>query len=588
MTGRELAAAALVCFALFFFATFLRHDSSISLVDAFDRSPTELALNLSDPPGWPVGAPLVLAAGQSGHLVYDVSLPPDAQASTEIVCADIASLEARLRIMWSVEGEQGESVHALRPGRNSIEFTPHIPPTGLVRLAIEARMPLGVAPQRAFHRIEVFFAVERTLRWSAIAFLFAGGALVWIGIPALLASELRDASLPRLRVIPTVTVLGIAGAAMLVPHRTTGEGRWEPLLAGRKYFDDSRAISNAALLIWNGGDVTQLYFRSFERPGYLVHTVPLCLAFPQQFHRASHAPSDFHARLWREFDRADATFTTQRQIEISIVAWGEAALCALVWALVWRRLGAGPHASLLAGLLGLLVFVHALSQRGQVNAPLTLTWNLLVNGVAVIAGLRLLDAPSAVRAFAAGAMVALAALTKTTAVTTALPLAVLWLGRVRTAAPPGRRALWLWPAAAVATATAIVLWWFEGLMGGLVETLRQHPGDFARIMEQHPEYPRRTPLNALLALWGLAGPVWLIALPGLVLGARRPSLRCPSPAAGPWHVSREAQFFAVLWTLSGLLAFVMPFLFPRFFKYMAPGLGLLAASVIAALMRRRR
>jgi hypothetical protein len=566
-------------FSVFYWVGMLAHDSTVVHEDRFDGVDSWLARNVSDPPRWPVGSPLVLGAGQEGHLVYDLSLPPEAHLAVRVACADVPGLEARLRLLSAEAGEQREADWPLAPGVNEIDLSAHVPADGLVRIALEARMPLGATPQAAFGDFAVTMRFPRALHWGALIFFFVAGALVWVGGSALVIFEAHERGLGT-RPVWAVAALAVAGAALLVPTHEWPEGR-ESMIWGRKLFDDVRALSNASLMVANGGDTSQLYFRSRERPGYLAQAIPLALVFPQQLIRAQFAPSDFHEQMWREFDRRGATFGTFRQSGVSTVAWLEGIACALVWALIWRRLGCGAGAAWLAALLGALAVAHVLYN------PLTILWNLLINALAVLATLRLFDQATARRALMAGTMLGLAALTKTTAITSFLPLAVLFVGRLRAPAP--RRPLFGWGAAALLVATALVLWWYDGLMQGLITELRRHPADFPRIMELHPEFPRRSWHTALAVLWALAGPGWILVALGLTLGARGWSVRASERASVPaWRVSREAWTFGLLWALAGLTAFVMPFLFPRFFKYMAPGLGLLAAAGTLSLAKAQR
>jgi hypothetical protein len=578
--GRLVAGLGVALFAAVFWWGMLSHDPTVVLEDLFDGRVTELSLNIGDPPGWISGAPLILGPGESGHLVYDISQPPEARVTAEVEVADVAGIEARARMLWRVEDVQGEESWPLSPGGNEIDLTPHIPASGLIRLALEARMPLGTPPRSAFEGLVVTQRLPREIHWSALLFLFVTGAMIWVGLPALVAAEWRRGGAPAMRGLSAIAVLVAVGLLMLLPQRESAEGGHEPLLVRKKFFDDSRAISNAALLVANGGDTSQMYFRSRERPSFAAHTVPLCLLFPQRFIRASHSPSDFHARLWREFDRDDSTFGSFRHLEISLVGWVEAIACALVWALIWRRMGCGAGAAWLAALLAALAFTRALDAPGQVSAVLTLIWNLLINGAAVLATLRLLDRPRWGSALVAGMMIGLAALTKPTAMTSFLPLGVLAVGRLWSLRAASLRSHGQWIGVAVLVALALVLWWFEGLMEGLVAELSRHPNDFERILELHPEFPRRSWATAAHALWTLAGPGWPLVAGGLLIALRRPTLAPVSQEKAPalWHVSAQARTFALLWAVSGLLAFLMPFIFPRFLKYMAPGLGLLATA----------
>jgi hypothetical protein len=583
------AAAAL--FSAFFWPRMLTHDSTVVLRDLYDGNATVLSLNIREPPGWTPGVPLVLAPGESGHLVYDISHPPDAQITASISVAEISGLDATARVLWQVDGVPGEARFELQPGANAVDLTPHIPPTGLMRLALEARMPLGAPPRAAFERLVVTQRFPRALHWGALIFLFVAGALIWVGVPTLILSELRAArsrgpfALPRWAVLASTATVGVL---LLLPHHAAEEGGDESLIFGKKLFDDSRAISNAALLIANGGDTSQLFFRSRERPAFAAHTIPLCLLFPQRFIRATHAPSDFGAQIWREFDRADKTFGSFRNLEISLVAWLEGIACVLIWALIWQRLGCGAGASWIAALLAAVAYTLVLAAPNQISAIVTLNWNMLINAAAMLASIRLLDRPRLESALAAGFMLGLAALTKPTVAATALPLALFAVGRLASLRGPERRSLLIGIGVAVLTATALVLWWFNGMMDGLITELRRHPDDFTRIMELHPEFPRRSWSTAAHALWVLAGPGWLLVLLGLAR-ARRPAVTADaSPSPHRWHVTRQARTLALLWAVAGLLAFLMPFIFPRFLKYMAPGLGLIAAVPIAALIQCRR
>lgn len=540
MRGRRRVAHLLgaLAFSLFFWGRMLTFDPTVVHGITFGSdAPSWLALSAEGSHGWRPGQPFPTAPGETSHVIIDLSLPPETRLTAEVTTGWSS---VRMRPLSRNEDEQREAVIPLRRGRQAIDLTPHVPHSGLLRIALEAASPVPPPPEPAVSEGRFTLEFPRRLHWGPLVFFFVTGALVWVGLPLLLAAEWRETGL-GLRPPWVMAALGLVGILLLLPGHSWPEGR-QPLLTGRKLFDDVRALSNAALMVANGGDTAQLYFRSRERPGYLAHAIPLTLLFPQQLIRAQFAPSDFRAQMWREFDRRGATFGSFRQVEISAVAWLEGLVCALVWAMIWRRLGCGAAAAWLAAVLAAALFARVLYN------PLTLIWNLLINAAAVLATLRLLDRPGPERALLAGATLGLAALTKATAITSILPLTVLWLGRGthRSGAP-----LWRWTLAAVALAAALVLWWFEGLMGGLIteravtrptspasspSTPSSRAGRGTRSCARSGPSRGRGGFSSRSALrWGGGAPRWPRPISHRLRPGPSPPPRGPSPGSGPWR-----------------------------------------------------
>lgn len=567
--------AGLAVFSALYWWGMIAHDNTLTFRDDLSDNPSWLRENISIPIGSTLREALALQPGETRRLVYDFSVAPEATCRVRLNVGE--NVTGELRELWSIDGVPDMTGWTLVPGPAEVDLTPFLPPTGLVRLAIDVSLPLGHPPVQGVDWFEITVSTPRTLHWHALIFFFVLGATIWVGLPALLIAESRvwwDRTWFRIAVVS----LGVAGALLLMPSREV-DGVEESLMWGPKYFDDIRAVSNAALMVTNGGDVDQLYFRSRLRPGYLAHMMPLVLAFPQGMIRAQYGPGIFSDVLWREFDRIDGTFATFRHLEISALAWLEGMALALALALVWRRFGCGTIASWLAATFAVVGLSRVLYN------PLTIIWNLFIAACAVLAVLRMLDKPSMERALLAGAILAVCALTKITALMTFAPLALLWIGRTLSRGQTNFHSRLRIALIALVIGVMLTLWWFEGFLGGLRWELAMRRAQIPAVMQMHPEFPLRSWEVAKQALWALAGWGWILVALGLTLGVRRPRLAQPQEEADSvWLVSREAWTFALLWALSGTMAFLMPFLFPRFLKYMAPGLGLVAASGICTVV----
>jgi hypothetical protein len=392
-----------------------------------------------------------------------------------------------------------------------------------------------------------WFAALSALCWAVLAFFLTPGAL-WAGVKATpLPSQHGAAVKVALSVCLAVGLCLIAA-----------DWRWR----GTKDFDDVYAIAPAAALARHGFDPDQLFHRARVRPAFTAYLSPLQAIFPLRFASTSKWNADNWKRWFDKYDRPDATFAGFRYREFSAVS-----LLLLFGAigLAGRLFGAAGMLDIqrlvaLAVLAG--VFVLILDNVVTFSFVTAMLWS------AVAAAVWAIRRGGWAAMVWAGCALGAAALAKESALSVVPPVATALAFHV--ARSPNRRRATAQAAAYVGAAAIWPLLYYAAIIpGGL--------GNLAELFEEHTLQQRLypdsfvplTPWQALLNLWRFSGPFFAAALVGLALEIKRGRGR------NFWTL-----FFAA-WALGGCVAFLSPYVRPRFLVDLAPAIAYFTGRVIA-------
>ncbi len=547
---------------------FLAGGRTRDFIDTFGAGGGESGLYTSRFEGWSHPSTPILDPGARGEIVYDFTKDTDETVRILIEVPEIDGLAVLSHVFWNDQRKE----LPLRKGENAFNLNSFLGDGhGAYRLRIQAYAdPIEIDETvTPVERLEVITTGPREMHWGAAAFFILAAAGIWLLIPWSLfrrREEMPWRETGKSRQGIFVTILIVAGAAIIVTA---------PAWLAPKRFDDMRAISNASVLAELGADTSRLYFRSPQRPGFLGFALPVVSIFPNKLTIVQTTPSDFYRQVWREYDRRGWSFGTRIFPEISLISCGGALLWLALLSALLRQAGFSPLAAAGGAVVAALIYRWALY-----NA-VTITFNLLINLAAVAGYLLWVRSGRMLDALWSGLLLSLAGLTKTTAITSAFPIAIHLI--LLLASSPERRRRLL-PQIGVYTFAAVlpVLFYYQVFLDGLFATLRQFQVDQKNLLPIHEEFPRRSPAAFFSGLAGLAGPFWTLPVAGVLVLLNRKS---SSPGRTETFPHRQA-FFAS-WLASSLLApLAMPFIFSRFFVYAIPSLAYYSAFALEPIAGR--
>ncbi|MCX7048751.1 MAG: hypothetical protein NTX50_25100, partial [Candidatus Sumerlaeota bacterium] len=574
----------------------------------------------------------VLARETTATLCYDFPKFSDHRVRIQVIKETAPGLTVNLALLQSADGTTQGLTEKFRinniPSDMPLrDVTQAVPAAGRFQLKIEASLSAAgsLAETSALKYVRVEIQRPRQLHASGFIFmsalmLTAAGGIIWmilgcvckwqamraqnaasesVGIPGSTGSG-------NLRLILAVSLFALLWLGWHAPIcRRTEKGEFQVLP-----FDDRRAIANAALLLDNGFDTSQLYFRSRLRPGFLAAALPFVRLFPQKLSLVQRAPSDQFRQMWQEFDRNDGAYGKYFQREFSLVYMLYALLaCALIYGL-FREFGARSNAAWLG--VGLAAYAWGC----VMEIPITQSWSLLINVAAILAWLRATRSTQKyIPAAGAGLLMGLAVLTKETAVTSIIPIlamqAMNWLAS-RRAQPPNPALSFVDIGSSDSSRSdsmnsdlarsdtarsgssrsdfarsgssrsdmahsgsaradqqsairGLVIYWFFAALLPCIWYYLFLQGMFTEVFafksshlyqQSLQSYPP-TAQTWARDLWQVFNWAWLLVLIGL---ARR--IRRGLPTA--------ADRFCLIWLLVGLLPLALPYIFPRFFQYLIP------------------
>ncbi len=529
-------------------AVFLRHDRTHVVEMDFAWSDEEASRHVSEWNGWSDELDAVLEQGRKGVVIFDFHKDVDESVLLEIEVSDVPDLEAAISV-----GRQSRRLEqVLVGGTSEIDLSGFLgEDAGIYRVMLEAEAPPVFSGKvQPFRLLRVTTSAPREIRRGAFGFLLVCSFSAWFLVGSVFIAEAHE-TVRKLRGSRTRACAVLMGGAFFLVVLA-------PEWYVPKRFDDVRAVSNAGVIMDTGADEDRLFFRSRQRPAFVSMVLPVAALFPLERTIIQTSPADFHRQVWREYDRAGRSWGLRLFPELSILAVLQFGLVCMLLLGLLIRTGLDSTAAAAGVLCGALCYWNI------VYNGLTLTWNLLINLAAFVAYAQWVARPIWYRAVAFGLLLALAGLTKTTAITTAIPLAVhfVWLLR---SSPVLRRTMIAHAALAALCGAAPVLIWYEVFLGGFFNELRQFNADQYALIPYHPEYPLRTPGNWLKELWRFGSITWIPVVGGIVamllLRGERPWLS----VFGAW--------------LAGalLLPLVMPFVFARFFVYAIPAVAFFSA-----------
>ncbi len=565
LTGLLILAA--IGFTGFFLASMRGHDRTRVTRDRFGAMDAVVSAHVSVYEGWSSQDYPLLAPGTTGTVIYD--LPKD--FDEELILRVDLNEEPNLIASVFVLSSEGERSHLLNPGTNEFDLTSiNRDDFAIIRVGLTATLPAGSTANsvKPFELMEVTAFGPRTVHWGPALFFLFSGLVVWLGVvgalcwaaAGLIPGESITTSGERL----TLCILLIIGLGVAVSS---------PRFLEEKPFDDIRAISNAGVIMDTGADPSRLYFRSRLRPGFLSYALPVVMAFPQRLYHVQTAPSDDYKRIWREYDREGDSFTFKYQSEFTILAMVQAALWLLAIGGLSRRLGLEPIAA------AATTVVAAFAYRFMLDNPITITWNLTVNLAAVCSYFMWRERGGWCSALLTGLILALAGLTKTTAITSAIPIGVhLIVSLYPRAREPEFKTELPQSVAMIGVSIVPVVIWFEQWLDGLIPELSGFKDEVYMVMELHPEFPRRTPSLIAQLLWQLGNVLWIPVIVGVVLSIFQKWKGSPP---------RLLNVFWMTWLLAALLLpLTMPFMYARFFKYSIPAMAWFAGLTVSWMLVR--
>ncbi len=442
---------------------------------------------------------------------------------------------------------------------------PYIEPQGLFYLTLAARSDPGptAAPERLVTRFSLRYVTRApSVRWGTALF-FAALALVGYG-------ALWFALLP----------LAVRGGRML--WRTLRQwrpvGRWmgalilavsvlsvvvHPEWREKKHYDDLAALGNAALMVRDGYDVSELYFRSRIRPALVAWLLPFTTFLPHHLSSSTFSPSDRRERMVYFYDRDGATYGSRLYPEASLFCLLLVVAGLLVLALMGRQLGLDRSACLVMTVCAGFFFSRC--QQNALSNATSFATTLLAATLALQAWRR----PGWLRLLGAGVFLSFTVLLKETVIILATVLLIYFVWswkRRRGKEQPGP-----WTNALVLAGLAALgplVYYGLVLDTGFAEIAANH-----RLMRYHGEYHQYEPLGLVSGLktyWAAFG--WGLPLAGIGLAwaVRR----------RPW---RDADRLFLAWTLASLWTLTAPYIFPRFLIFSIPPFAYLCARGLESL-----
>lgn len=560
-----LLTAVLLILLSFYIHQILIHRDIRCYRDPLNGTDTKIAAHIIKDHGWratPDG--LAIAPGTMAERVYEFD-------------KDLAQ-EVLLKLSFTVPPggnneliiQQGNAVHIAENVNldcESLNLTSKLPGYGHFNITLAARMPREESPDQVVlvRDFECTIFAPHALHTSAVVFLvflslLLYGMIFYILVPDLITSELSARNTPR-RFRPTTVLLFVA--LCICVALIWGKRQWY----GEKKFDDIMAISNASLLLDSGFDTETLYFRSRMRPAYVSFVQPLVSFFPNALITVTKSPADFQRRIWRIYDRDAGSYGKAIYPEVSAASLLLSLFIFLCLYRIFRLLDVEQAQASLAALLAMFFFSNALT------IVLTQTFVLFINLFAVYLALRVFHSGQIRLLLPAALALSLAVLTKTSAITSLVPIALLHIVLI-VRSPKALKLLChiglYWGIAAV-----LPLLWFQGFLHGTIH-------EYAAFLKEHAEaqqaqqYPSTSLARALADSFKVFSIFLPVALAGMFLSLKRQAL-----------AATQTHFF-FFWAVGASTVFLLPYIFPRFLQYFIPSMAYFTSIVLMALVHFAR
>lgn len=554
--------AVLLVLLAFYLRQILTHRDVRYYRDPLTSTNQKIAVHIIKDVGWlatPDG--LALVPGTTAERVYEFNKDPTHEVMLKLSFTVPPGGDNKLLI------QKGNAVHVTENVNligESLNITRKLSGYGPFNITLAARLPPAESPGLVVvvREFECTIFAPHSLRTSALVFFVLLSLILYCLILYILVPDLVRIDLIAwngLHGFRPTTVLFIV-ALCICGALIWGKRQWY----GEKKFDDIMAVSNASLLLDRGFDTEALYFRSRVRPAYVSFVQPLVTFFPNTLITVTKSPADFQRRIWRIYDRDASSYGKAIYPEISAALLLLSLLIVLCLYRTFRLLDVEQAHASLAVLLATFFFSNALA------IVLTQTFALFINLFAVYLALRVFHSGQTRLLLPAALALSLAALTKTAAITSVIPIALLQI--VLIARSPkaltvlGRVALY-WGVAAV-----LPLLWFEGFLHGTIHEyaafLKEHTA-----AQQAQQYPSTSLPRALLDLFRVFSIFLPVALAGMLLSLKRQAL-----------ATTQTRFF-FFWAIGASTVFLLPYIFPRFLQYFIPSMAYFASIVFLALVR---
>jgi hypothetical protein len=557
-----LVTVTLLIVLTFYLRQVLVHRDLRRYQDPLSSANPKIAVHIVKNHGWlarPDG--LAILPGTTAERVYEFNKDPAQEVLLTLSFSIPPGGDNKLLI------QKGDAVHVVENvnlSGESLNITSKLPGYGPFYITVAARRPAAESPTPTVlvREFECTIFAPHSLHTSALVFFVVLASLLYGLILYILVPDLVHIDLAgwiKSGGFRPTTMLFIA-AFCIFGALIWSRRQWY----GEKKYDDIMAVSNASLLLDQGFDTEALYFRSRLRPAYIGFVQPLVTFFPNTLVTVTKSPADFQRRIWRIYDRDAGSYGKAIYPEVSAVSLLLPLLIILCLYRIFRLLEVEQTHACLATLLGMFFFSNALS------IVLTQSFELFINLFAVYLALRAFHCSQKRFLLPAALAMSLAILTKTSAVTSAIPVALLQIVLIAKSGHAlkmlARTALY-WSCAAL-----VPLIWFEGFLQG---TMHEYATFFREVMDaqQLQQYPSISVAGALVDSFKVFSLFLPVAWVGMVLSLRRRAF-----------ASTQTLFF-FFWAIGASSVFLLPYIFPRFLQFFIPSIAYFASIALLSAAR---
>lgn len=552
----------LLVFSFWVFRASLWNDHLV-LADTFgEDAPLRSFMQRADGVPGPDGT-LAVAGGETAVRMYGITRGPLHRLFVRI---DVLPGSPGLVGAWLLIGGERIPLDTSAFDGRLIELN-EVMPAGNAQLEVWIRStaPPG-SPPAPFLRALAFERKGAAPAPRLPTFLFYGavGLCFWLSvfgfaIPAAVEQLAADRAplSPRGRALIPPAILAVTLAFGLLSRL--------PEWSAKKDYDDRAAIGNAAALLETGFDQSQVYFRSRVRPAFLGIAQPVLAMAPHRLSGYWINASDNFRQQWLIYDQEGWHFGLFTYPAMTLMSQFLAlVMLAAVYGLL-RRLEVAPLAAWAATLLVALYYGRSLT------VAITQTVNLCINVLVVWHYLSSGPDAKPLPRFITGLMLGLAFLTKETAATTVIALALFTLvdGPLRGVGRRVLRSIPMWAGAALVPA------FYFGLVaeGGF--------GELFTNFDNHLDQEQLNRFEALTWSTGFRDMRVVFSLAGLV------AVAAGLAAAAGGRFRSRADRFMLCWSLGCLPVFTLPYIFPRFLKYFVPSFAYWSVRLVAFLAQWR-
>jgi hypothetical protein len=506
---------------------------------------------------------LALEPGKEAKLRFLLLLGPRETFSVRPWCySDPPSLTNQMVFhYWSAPGS---AANVTSNGDKMID--PAVPPDfhGHCTVDFSARRTPGEPnnPVIVLKRLDLEVKSRRTLSFPGfLAFLFFTLFLYFVfafyAIPESVVPLIGDLSSPsRIRKIFALAFILIVGwTAWRFFIKDT---RWFE----SKTFDDKMAISNASALLDNNFHIDSLYFRSSQRPIFVAFSLPIVTLSPNRLDSVTRSPSDFREKIWMVYKQP---FRDQQSafLPVSLASLALGILMLVLFYQILLMMGCREIQALLA------IPFFAYFYRNVAAVHVTQTFNLFINILAMFVYLKIHQRRSLFGWIAAGITLSLAGLTKNTAQSTAAAVFIHQLLFVLLR-PRGKRDIPLLIVYWISVLVPVLVW-YQGFLNGLFFELKKlHQDAFVRTRELM-HYTPTSPQLIKACFIVLLRKYKYLSLAGMALSLISPK-------------TRKTSFVFIVWALAVTPMFLLPFVFPRFFKYFIPAAAYFSSAFVVGII----